>query len=160
MRCMEHTIYLAAGDFIKTIGPKKMRNKGQTALNEDDGEEEYDKTWAADWNQLELVPDEEAIDEEIDFDAGDTLGKALALITQVSLSLIFRFLPHFYFIFQIRASPQARTFFAKCCQEEAIAELELIKWVRTRWGSMHDLVDRLIECKKVFISSTSRIKHH
>lgn len=98
MRCMEHTIYLAAGDFIKTIGPKKMRNKGQTALNEDDGEEEYDETWAADWNQLELVPDEEAIDEEIDFDAGDTLGKALALITQVSLSLIFRFLPHFYFL--------------------------------------------------------------
>lgn len=50
---------------------------------------------------------------------------------------------------QIRASPQAKAFFRQCCKEEGIPIRELIKWVRTRWGSMHDLVERLIECRKV-----------
>ncbi|KAF9548458.1 hypothetical protein CPC08DRAFT_769238 [Agrocybe pediades] len=74
------------------------------------------------------VDEDGAVDEEVNFEPGDILGKALVLVNQ------------------IRASSQAKAFFAKCCHEEKIAVIELIKWVRTRWGSMHDLVDRLIEC--------------
>src|SRR5271170_1352395 len=78
---MKHTIYLAAGDFIKAVGPKtKTWNKSRTASVEDDDE---DDDWATDWNKLDLLPDEQAVDDEVDFTAGDTLGKALALVNQV-----------------------------------------------------------------------------
>lgn len=108
-RCMEHTIYLAAGDFVKAVGPKtKSWNKNRPASVEDadnnyDTDDDSDDSWAADWNQLELLPDEQAIDDEIDFEAGDTLGKALALVNQVSLDccmffdlliFFFRFVRH------------------------------------------------------------------
>ena len=84
-RCLEHTIYLAAGDFIKALGPKtKTWTRNRTASVEDDSEdEEEDVDWVADWNRLDLLSDEEAVDDEIEFEAGDTLGKALALVNQV-----------------------------------------------------------------------------
>jgi hypothetical protein len=45
---------------------------------------------------------------------------------------------------QVHASPQAKVFFATMCHEEGLTPLELIKWVRTRWGSMYDLIDRVL----------------
>src|ERR1700678_495649 len=54
-------------------------------------------------------------------------------------------------IWQIRASPQAKQYFALCCKSEQVPILELIKWIRTRWGSMHDLVDRFTSLKPVYI---------
>ena len=42
------------------------------------------------------------------------------------------------------------------CREEGITPLQLIKWIRTRWGSMHDLIKRLLATKAVchlFLSS-------
>ena len=50
---------------------------------------------------------------------------------------------------QIRASPQAKRYFGVICQEEGIKPLQLIKFVRTRWGSMYDLVERAIKNKAV-----------
>ena len=44
----------------------------------------------------------------------------------------------------MRSSPQAKTFFATMCTEEGLTPLELIKWVRTRWGSMYDLINRAV----------------
>jgi len=68
-----------------------MKNwtKNRTASVEDADEEDNDddEEWVADWNRLDVIPDEEAVDEEINFEPGDTLGKALALVTQVSLVL-------------------------------------------------------------------------
>ena len=67
-----------------------MKNwtKNRTASVEDaDDEDDDDEEWVADWNRLDVIPDEEAVDEEINFELGDTLGKALALVTQVSLAL-------------------------------------------------------------------------
>jgi hypothetical protein len=89
-RCLEHTIYLAAGDFIKALGPKtKTWTRNRTASVEDaDDSEDEDEDWVADWNRLDLLSDDEAVDDEIEFEAGDTLGKALALVNQV-IPLIF-----------------------------------------------------------------------
>jgi hypothetical protein len=53
-------------------------------------------------------------------------------------------------ILKIRASPQARVYFEKVCVEEGLRKLKLIRWVRTRWGLMHDLVSRVLETKPVF----------
>ncbi|KAG7087706.1 hypothetical protein E1B28_013653 [Marasmius oreades] len=33
-----------------------------------------------------------------------------------------------------------------CC-EEKLPRLELIKWIRTRWGSMADLIERALDCR-------------
>jgi len=92
---MEHTIYLAAGDFVKAIGPKtKTWTRNCTAFVEDannNDENDGDEDWAADWNKLELLPDEQAVDDEIEFTAGDTLGKALALVNQVSSIMMIPF---------------------------------------------------------------------
>ncbi|KAI0808987.1 hypothetical protein BC629DRAFT_1437238 [Irpex lacteus] len=68
--------------------------------------------------------------ETVDFEANDVLGKLLALINQ------------------IRASPQARAYFEKTCLEEGLKPLQLLKWVRTRWGSMYDLLERAITLRK------------
>ena len=48
------------------------------------------------------------------------------------------------------ASPQARQYFPLCCKSDGVPVLELIKWVWTVWGSMHDLVEWFTKCKVVF----------
>lgn len=35
------------------------------------------------------------------------------------------------------------------CKQEGLAPLKLLKWVRTRWGSMFDLIERVIENREV-----------
>ena len=89
IRCIEHTIHLGVAAFVKAVGPKmKSWTKNHTASVEDaDDEDDNDEEWVVDWNQLDVIPSEELIDEEINFEPGDTLGKALALINQVSLEL-------------------------------------------------------------------------
>jgi hypothetical protein len=92
-RCLEHTIHLAAGDFIKALSPKMRRwTKNQTADGDEAADEDID--WVAESNQLEALLDEEVVDDEVEFEAGDTLGKALALVNQVSLLAITCCLTH------------------------------------------------------------------
>src|SRR5271154_2691032 len=42
-------------------------------------------------------------------------------------------------------SPQARTFFKKLCREVALPELKLTQYVRTRWASLYNTLDRFIK---------------
>src|SRR5258707_1186957 len=70
-RCLEHTIHLAAGDFVKALNPKLSTwTKNQTADGE---EEEMDVDWVAEWNLLDVLDDEadQVVDEEVNFEAGD-----------------------------------------------------------------------------------------
>ncbi|KAG6903744.1 hypothetical protein DXG01_015214, partial [Tephrocybe rancida] len=122
-RCMEHTIHLGAKAFIEALNPTIGKKKTQATVEDDDSSGDDDDF---DWDQLEAVPNNNEIDEPINFDPGDVLGKVLALITQ------------------IRSSPQAKAYFHTLCKEEGLKPLELIKWIRTRWGSMSDLVNRVI----------------
>jgi hypothetical protein len=88
-RCLEHTIHLAAGDFVKALNPKLSTwTKNQTA---DSDEEEADVDWVAEWNLLDVLDDEadQVDEEEVNFEPGDTLGKALALVNQVSYFHLF-----------------------------------------------------------------------
>jgi len=144
-RFLEHTIHLAAGDFIKALSPKiRTWTKNQTGDGGDEAVDE-DIDWVAEWNQLDALLDEEVVDDEVEFEAGDTLGKALALVNQVNPFTISHCLAHL--CSKIRASPQAKAFFAKCCLEEKIPVLGLIKWIRTRWGSMHEIIERVSNYK-------------
>jgi len=62
-----------------------------------------------------------------EFDLADLLGKILAFVNHV------------------RSSPQARTYFHKLCEEENLPPLQLLKWVRTCWASLYDLITCLLE---------------
>lgn len=132
---MEHTVHLAAQDFIQTINPtSRLRKTNKATAGEvdgDDGEASSADDWTADWEELENISDDEEVDDTITFQPGDLLGKAIALITQ------------------IRRSPQAKSYFETVCAEENLKPLELKKWVRTRWGSMCDLLERLLVNKAV-----------
>ncbi|KAH9007904.1 hypothetical protein EDB84DRAFT_1447253, partial [Lactarius hengduanensis] len=106
IRCMEHTIHLAAHDFIQAINPTSRRSKTEASTGEpeeggDDGEATGgDEDWTADWEELENTLDNEEVDGTVTFQPGDLLGKAIALITQ------------------IRRSPQANSYFQTVCAKE------------------------------------------
>lgn len=108
---MEHTLHLAAKDFVETICPTPSRyKKGRSssklsttappassssitsrrnnvqveeadeADEADEGEEEDSEDWQKD---LEKIADGVEVDEAVDFEPGDLLGKVLAFINQV-----------------------------------------------------------------------------
>jgi hypothetical protein len=71
---MEHSIHVAGGHFIKAIRPTSSRNVFQKAKDgagdyEDDGEDGAENSG-------------------VEFDVGDTTGKALALVTQAGSSCL------------------------------------------------------------------------
>jgi hypothetical protein len=116
-RCMEHAIHCASRAFINKVCPTAMGSiKSKLAADED--VDTLGATDAADTTDNDLDTDE--------FDPADLLGKVLAFINQV------------------RASPQARAYFQKLCKDEGLPELQLLKWVRTRWASLYDLINRLL----------------
>lgn len=87
LRCIEHTINLAAGDFVKALGPK-FSGKSQSVESDTDIDciDAWDDVPPEDENDIESVVD------TTDFDAGDVLGKGLGLVNQVRLLLIFVYL--------------------------------------------------------------------
>jgi hypothetical protein len=50
---------------------------------------------------------------------------------------------------QIRKSPQARAFFRAMCTQVKIPQLELLLWIRTRWGSLYSFLARFMKLKAV-----------
>lgn len=105
---MEHTLHLAAKDFIETTCPTPSRykkkksaaaakassttKKGGVVIEEIDEEEaaEDEETIEADHEWLEALADTvdgQEVDEAVDFEPGDVFGKILALINQVGLPL-------------------------------------------------------------------------
>ena len=126
-------IHLGVKAFIEAIGLKQSKKKQGKGLIADelDGEEGSDEgekeEWMIDWTAVTL---DEVFkgDNPVDFDAGDLLGKVLALINQVySYCLIHCFI--LIFPFQVHASPQAKAYFTIVCEEEGLKPLELIKWM-------------------------------
>jgi hypothetical protein len=99
--CMEHTVQLGAGAFLKKIcpNPSKFRNRLSTKNgieddddNGEDDDDDDDNDGDAEFEDeddegMDDAAYEVEIDDGIVFDAGDTLGKLLACITQVRASL-------------------------------------------------------------------------
>ena len=156
---VEHTVVLGASAFLQEISPTLPRNKkttknGTASIEDVDdeqdaegGEDEEDEVYEADWEALDELADDMEVDLPVEFEAGDVLGKALGFINQVYFSLVYHGIN--LIVFEIRSSPQARAFFESVCILEELPPLELKKWIRTRWGSMYDLLDRLIANRSV-----------
>jgi hypothetical protein len=132
-RCMEHSVHCATRAFIEVVSPtpihltkQKLSRKATVGDYSDDEDDVAD----ADVADADLDEDEgDGLD--TDFDPKDLLGKILAFVNQV------------------RSSPQARTYFGRLCGEEGITPLQLLKWVRTRWASLYDLITRLLDVRPV-----------
>jgi hypothetical protein len=140
LRCMEHSLHLAAKHFVQTIAPHSGKKRGtsgtDTGGDPASDDEDHDG-------------DDEDDDQDEDFITGDSLGKAIALVKQVS------FLWPYLHVFcintraQICKSPQAWAFFRATCSQVGIAPLELLLWIRTRWGSLFKFLERFIQLKAV-----------
>jgi hypothetical protein len=132
---MEHAIHCASRAFVNKVGPTPMGPvksalSSKLAADASDEDDYYDTLNLADDDNNDF-PDT-AVDDILtaeDFDPADLLGKILAFINQV------------------RSSPQARSFFHKLCEDEKLPPLQLLKWVRTRWASLHDLITRLLDVR-------------
>jgi hypothetical protein len=65
--------------------------------------------------------------------------------------------PHSISFGKIRKSPQARAFFEKSCEEVDVPLLQLLYWVKTRWASLFNFLDRILILQhvcQVFTSSS------
>jgi hypothetical protein len=92
VRCMEHSIHLGAGHFISRVNPTsatKIIKKVKAAFEKANGDDEDPELNANINAALEAEDGEEGDDaEDVDFEVADTIGKALALVQQVRLSVI------------------------------------------------------------------------
>ena len=140
-RCMAHSLNLAAKHVLEAFAStpphilvkrKNSRTAKPADVDQDDEEGEFDE------NEL------------VDFKPGDLLGKAHAFVTQACLP----FDGSCHGVsdrshLQVRLSPQARAFLSKQCGATNVPRLELLKWCRTRWSSMDNMIERLIELRPV-----------
>ena len=95
---MEHTLHLASKAFIKAICPtpssykkKKKGSKNVGPIEGEDGNKEDEEdnedneiAWLAGLCDLGPARDDEEIDDVVDYEPNDLLGKVLALINQAS----------------------------------------------------------------------------
>ena len=100
LRCMEHAIHVGAGHFIQVVSPTSARvlvTKIKKAFRDaqlDDDNIDFDALEADlggdndDNDNADANDNEDADDEAADFTIGDTIGKSLALVKQVSKSNI------------------------------------------------------------------------
>jgi len=68
----------------------------------------------------------------VDFDPGDTLGKTLALVNQIRMS-----------------SYGVREYLAHACAMCEVKAIELLLWVRSRWGSLSHCLESTLKIQKV-----------
>jgi hypothetical protein len=97
---MEHTMHLASKAFLEEIcpTPSHYKRKGKPKPTMDmgkEGDDEYDfdteddllddeTAWLASLVNEAAAPEDEEINDDMDYDPGDLLGKVLALVNQVS----------------------------------------------------------------------------
>ena len=86
---MEHAIHVAGGHFIRGVGPTSSRKvlKKVKAVHRNASGDASDEDLDAD---VDLENAANSDDEDNQFDTGDTVGKALALVTQVGALEPFR----------------------------------------------------------------------
>jgi hypothetical protein len=90
---MEHSIHVSGGHFIKGVGPtssrkilKKVKVASRNAQGDDEDLDAFDVHSDSDGDSGDDDDENGPGDgnsDGIEFDAGDTVGKALALVTQV-----------------------------------------------------------------------------
>ena len=68
----------------------------------------------------------------VEYDPGNTLGKLMAFVNQVRMS-----------------SEGVREYLIQCCAMHMVSPIELLLWIRTRWGSLTHCLEKTISIQKV-----------
>ena len=98
--------------------------------DEDDKDEAIDVSMAieADADDLEAM----AATMVVDYHPGDTLGKLMALVNQLRMS-----------------SEGTREYLFRTCIMQNVKPIELLLWIRTRWGSLTHCLESTLLIQKV-----------
>jgi hypothetical protein len=140
-------MHRAAYSFIKALGVpslttvkrKLSRTGGDVDTErgyetEDDGVEEDDTDIDVSM-EIEADPADPkamAATTIVDYDPGDTLGKLMAYVNQVRMS-----------------SEGVREYLMHCCVMHSLNPIELLLWIRTRWGSLTHCLEKTLSIQKV-----------
>jgi hypothetical protein len=142
-------MHRAAYHFIKALGiPSLMKTKkalkARTAEDDDhdmEAEVVEDEDLEDDDADVDVSMELEASADDpeamaattvVDFDPGDTLGKILALVNQIRMS-----------------SDGVREYLAHACAICKVQAIELLLWVRSRWGSLSHCLESTLKIQKV-----------
>jgi len=153
-------MHRAAYHFIKALGiPALMKTKKtlQTRAAKNNGDVEDEDAQEEDAQEEDAQEEEEEEEEDeadidvsmdleasaddleamaattvVDFDPGDTLGKILALVNQIRMS-----------------SDGVREYLAHACAMSNLKAIELLLWVRSRWGSLSHCLESTLKVQKV-----------
>ena len=139
-RAAYHFIH-ALGILSMTTIKRKISRKGEVNKEgepDDDNDDEEDKEDDADID-TSMAIEADADDVEamaaitiVDYDPGDTLGKLMAFINQLRMS-----------------SEDVREYLIRTCVLQNIKPLELLLWIRTRWGSLTHCLESTLAVQKV-----------
>jgi hypothetical protein len=133
-------MHRAAYHFIKALGipstTKIKRKLHQSDGQEDEGEAEEEEEDDIDVSMaIEADTDDAeamAATTVVDFDPGDTLGKLMAFVNQVRMS-----------------SEEVRDYLSRTCTVQNITPIQILLWVRTRWGSLSHCLEVTLTVQKV-----------
>ena len=127
------------------ISQKKGKNREES--NDDGGDDKEDKEDKEDEEDdiedvdISMGVEAEADDVEamaaisvVDYDPGDTLGKLMAFVNQLRMS-----------------SELTREYLTRMCIMQNVKPIELLLWIRTRWGSLTHCLEATLSIQKVRI---------
>lgn len=143
-RCIDHSMHRAAYHFIKALGissltrNRQRRKQGAEDDEEVDEEEEDEADVDVSMDIEASADDAEAMADTlvVEFELGDTLGKLLAFVNQVRMS-----------------SEGIHEYLAECCRLQGIKPIEILLWVRSRWGSLSHCFGTVLAVQKVNLLS-------
>lgn len=156
-------MHRAAYHFIRALGVPSMakikgkisqrKGKNRAESNDDDNEGEMENREQVDnvdededEEDLEDVDVSMAIEADVedleamaaitvtDYDPGDTLGKLMAFVNQLRMS-----------------SELTREYLIRMCIMQNLKPIELLLWIRTRWGSLTHCLEATLFIQKVCI---------
>jgi hypothetical protein len=105
-------------------------NNDEDVDHDDDDDDDVDVSMAieADAEDVEAM----AAITVVDYDPGDTLGKLMAFVNQLRMS-----------------SELTREYLVRICILQNVKPLELLLWIRTRWGSLTHCLESTLVVQKV-----------
>lgn len=144
-------MHRAAYHFIRALGVPSMakikrkvsQRKGEVDNGEPDNDEDFSEHDNED-DEDEAVDVSTAIEADaddpeamaattiVDYEPGDALGKLMALVNQLRMS-----------------SEGTREYLSRTCIMQNVKPIELLLWIRTRWGSLTNCLESTLTIQKV-----------
>lgn len=119
-------------------GTEGYGEENEDAQDEDDEDDDTDidvsMAIEADADDAEAM----AATTVVDYDPGDTLGKLMAFVNQLRMS-----------------SEEVREYLSRTCTIQNVKPIEILLWIRTRWGSLAHCLEHTILIQKVCLFNAS-----